>query len=1333
MNGSAAGGGFEYQANVIAWVAVHILDRRSLKWLRLDSPPTPTAVSAETETAGDDLLVELVETEIELDSQVKKGLSADAAFRETIDRFAEGLSEFENRHFVLVVDNTTSRTIRNNLKQDLDRMRNGRYDGLTDVGEEVLERVEEEADANDVGRIHVVELQLLTDTAPHRQRAVSRLGDLVADATKAESAWSCLVEAGYELIRKRSRLTRESLRNLLSSRDIPLAQSEQTETFRQALEEAQAETFEAIYRAHLDTTSPDWDARFDRVRDLLEGQQVEVASELLETITDEADFDRLGPNELAAYYNLRGVTLLRLDRFKEAEEAFRRALEEDPECYPALVNMAAIELEIEANEEPRQWLERALEVRPEGSDAWALRLRLAEVDGEEIEIPDSVDESPELLVARVRSALDREDWDRLGELFRNTNVEEVSESLGPYQLLVVAEGLHAGTVNAATRSPEDALATAAEVCDAVADMLPDEGAVSLRGRAAQVRGKVHLWMGHYDEAVDDLQSAIVLTSGDWRPVYLLALAHMDRGAPERALEVIRDHDGAAPALLRGLEAEACVSVDEDDEARTIVRELHDEVGADEDYELRIMVAETALRAQLFNVAESVLEDLPDERMEGWDVRLLQGKLALTQGELNEAVAFYEEAAELAPSTMDETIRFQLAGHLQGEGELDGAIEQYEAANVIESNDKQAIRGYAVAVFNRGRLARASVILNEIEERQGREPWLLKMKAAIANQTGALAEEMALLEELLERNPEDHEARLQLAMSLARASEEDEAYEVIEVLAERLQNVRPKVLMGAARVASVLGQIDMAVRMGLRAVRIEPSEENQFSYFNICRRGNGGVFQVERVEAGVVVKLQNPRDDSDTREYIIVDESVHGRLSGEHTIDDEAVERLQGHEVGETIRWRRGRPLEQRYEIKEIESLAAYTCRKLASEFSRQFPESSLMRSFRVGEEPEVEDLAPIIGTLTEGEERRETVLSAYDEHNIPISMVAEVLGYDVPKVYAYLASRERGVLRVEYGGRDELDRAATMARLSEALVLTRTSLITLDELGLRAVLEECFDTLVVPQFLYDELNAELRMLEEHLPDGRMTIATVNGELQLIQESPEQTRTYYERQEELRDWLVGASQVHEVPVEAYEPENERYRNVLDRGSFASLAISVGEDVPLYVDDLGLREVDLQRPPGGVEGFSTAALLLSCMEEEVISEDEFAHHISELISLNHFFVPLNPDVLFHVLSDKGYRLDGEVINVFERLEGGFCEPRSGVKIGVELLRRIALSPGAPSISMVTRLLVETLAENNPLPDTLILLRNQGRKRLALLPRAIDELEDAIVSYLLARGFG
>src|SRR6185437_16281795 len=84
MSGDATFSGTNYQAAVMAYVAVHILAQRRLQWLYPDDV-TPTAISGETEGPGDDARIEFGGKRPAVELQAKHGCRRPALV-ETVQR-----------------------------------------------------------------------------------------------------------------------------------------------------------------------------------------------------------------------------------------------------------------------------------------------------------------------------------------------------------------------------------------------------------------------------------------------------------------------------------------------------------------------------------------------------------------------------------------------------------------------------------------------------------------------------------------------------------------------------------------------------------------------------------------------------------------------------------------------------------------------------------------------------------------------------------------------------------------------------------------------------------------------------------------------------------------------------------------------------------------------------------------------------------------------------------------------------------------------------------------------------------------------------------------------
>jgi hypothetical protein len=234
-SGSAGGGGYSLQARMIALVGVHILAEEPLAWIEMkDCQDIPRAVLAETGGPGDDFRVELLHTNLTFEVQAKRGLSADARLSETIDHFVSGLLKDPHVHCVLAIDPTASRNVQTHLLDDLNRLRQGREDGLHPVTKKVLQRIAAKG-ANSAPELaqrislHIFDIE--HQPANERLTALHLLRRVLADPTQAEAAWSTLVDDAMQLIQHRGRRDAHTLAGLLSSNHIHLANTAPSTAF----------------------------------------------------------------------------------------------------------------------------------------------------------------------------------------------------------------------------------------------------------------------------------------------------------------------------------------------------------------------------------------------------------------------------------------------------------------------------------------------------------------------------------------------------------------------------------------------------------------------------------------------------------------------------------------------------------------------------------------------------------------------------------------------------------------------------------------------------------------------------------------------------------------------------------------------------------------------------------------------------------------------------------------------------------------------------------------------------------------------------------------------
>lgn len=217
--GTAAGGGINFQAAVTAIAGAHLLRGISLGWLPVSD--VPVAVWAESEGAGDDVRLEL-SSSIAVEIQAKKGLTRGLTLWEALEALITAVSDGRLEYGILAVAPDSSRTIREDLAKDLERLGQGRHDHLTDIGDELHRRLQDiggtwEQACQRVG-IRVVHA-LKVDDADIRA-AKESLRWVCADEAQADAAWNALYRDAVALIEHRGRWTMVHLLRLFQREGI---------------------------------------------------------------------------------------------------------------------------------------------------------------------------------------------------------------------------------------------------------------------------------------------------------------------------------------------------------------------------------------------------------------------------------------------------------------------------------------------------------------------------------------------------------------------------------------------------------------------------------------------------------------------------------------------------------------------------------------------------------------------------------------------------------------------------------------------------------------------------------------------------------------------------------------------------------------------------------------------------------------------------------------------------------------------------------------------------------------------------------------------------------
>ena len=193
--GTAAAGGFGFQANLGAIAGIHTLRGTSVQWTDGLIGAAPCAVSFETSGPGDDLSLELTDGSI-VEIQAKKGLRADDRFWSALDALCEGIHCDRCSYGVLIVCPNSSVPVRQGYALALERIGDGRNDGASPEQKKLASRLAGRGyDAETVcARIRIRTVSALEDAGDAIAAARAELGHVCADDHQVTPAWHALCQ-----------------------------------------------------------------------------------------------------------------------------------------------------------------------------------------------------------------------------------------------------------------------------------------------------------------------------------------------------------------------------------------------------------------------------------------------------------------------------------------------------------------------------------------------------------------------------------------------------------------------------------------------------------------------------------------------------------------------------------------------------------------------------------------------------------------------------------------------------------------------------------------------------------------------------------------------------------------------------------------------------------------------------------------------------------------------------------------------------------------------------------------------------------------------------------
>ena len=1285
MSGSGTFAGTSFQAQVIAYVYVHMLGQRRLRWIPA-TDDTPSAVDGETEGPGDDAAIRFGQRLAPIEVQAKHGLKGGETLNAEIQKIAARAGTAQTK-IVLAVDSGVTKAVRENLAIDLERMRSGRFDGL---GPEA-KQLRSSCTQTFLNLLHVITLDVAHDTT---KLLLRDLEEMLEDSALAQVTLDVLAVDAHKLCAERRSHTRESLVQLLAAKNIKLRPP-------------QAEEHRTL----------------DVSRDMLNSRQTKEGLALLDHLERglSAAGTKPDPSLLYRIHCQRANAALQSDDAPTALLLAQRAIDLDPERFEGLLtasNAAAAASDFATS---KRYVERALKVRPHDPRAWGLAAHLRAILGEEpITAPPEVDRDPDYLLSQVETASILGDRQKAAEIVRLLLKENHRP---PEALIHLATSLMDRAIKSEGDHGED-LSEAERLLSEVVDALRDDDPRA--HRALSIRAGVRMLANRPFDSDADLARLRGLGVDDPDLINNLAVRRLHANDPAGALAELR-HPVVekVPALLL-LRAQANLLAGNREAARRDFDSATLHIDDTTPPEILGAQAEAALNLGETVFAEQILLRLGSRADTVAVARITKGRLAFQRGDISDGTTHFRAAADLRRPDRQGVLQ-ELGGRLRRADQFSAAADVFVEAGGLDLPE-DGLREYATALQLAGRFPEAKRVISHLAQRGTLPDWAINIDLQLAISSGDVETAVTHLRTVIATRPQHRgEARIALARHLAILERDEEAYtELKEALGS--PDLTPADLAQAAHILAHLGHDEAALSEALRAYRQAPGDRDinkTLIHIALASKADEPV-EAESVAADTHVVLDGAESSV---AYTIWAEGPINAQRFELSISDAEKMGLLGKHVGDEIVLHAGAWNEVRLTISKIETSRRHVISDALNNYETRFPDDDFIHSFKAPDGTSVGDLRPIISTIEGRRKQHENVFAAYGSRLFPLGWAATVLKISVQDVMATLSfsEDESSGIAAEWADLEGQKASLRIAQSSSKLVLTRSGLETAQRLNLLPMIKTRYE-LLAPHMLLAMLTQELHESEQSADHGKRALSVGDRGLELreIEAGHPILVEKARRAKECLAWCREHLKILPRPLQFLKenPEAERARNMIGEDSWDSIELAIDQDVPLWADDLGLRRIDIsgQQAPGT----STISLLAALKEGGALGDSDYHKFLHTLIGQRYRVIAPTRDLLVSGVlryADLGRRGISDILGTLSILQT--------VSAAADLFSEVLKVTATATVQMLpiedlTYLGLEVLASRWPRVAAAQQLHNAAGRKLSLLPLPLRAIQRTCIEF-------
>lgn len=1289
--GRASSGGTKFHASVATYLFTSMLARTPVNWFGLTGR-VPTAVSAESGGAGDDLQIEFGLGAV-AEAQARRRMNAAGNFSDLVDAILARTTNKSAGPVALVAGrHDSSSKLFSDIARDLNGLR-------TQVDEERLsEPVAEMQRDKDKRRVlealYVVDVDFDEVSSPDRENALEKLRRRLVDEKQAELAWSALYDEAVDMCAWGSRRDKEDLVATLEAKGIKLRAS---------------------------TVDEELNAQLDYIRTrMLEEHYLTLAEQELRRVLADADARAAGPETRAEAQRLLAHAVVGQGRFAEARDAAYRAVELNPGSADTHASFGRMLLELGDVDGAADAVDRSLAIDATSRRGWAFNLHVALRRGVDPGEPPAMLMADPLFrteLAGVRAQQRR--WDDALEL-----TETLLREPNPRPHVSYIHATAITSIATATEPPDEAGLRRAELeLSALVNSMRHDH--PLLPQIYYQRANVRRLLGLSQEADADEEQWRKVNRDDPEMVEQMAAIHVGRGDVPGALAILETSIVPASPSLLAMRAGLLAGVGRVDDAR---RDLQAAAAAlptavDPD-QTAWALGEVSIELGDLSLARSFYSLMSAPSQTGPMGLVLAGAIDFAETNADSGAEHFRAAiAAEGETSRADRLRIRLAMHLSDAGRpSDGLAVLREMAFDAVPND--ALRVYIMVAFQAEDFVAAKRGLDRLATNGPLPRWALSVRANIGLRSDDPTAVITDLEAMIAGGEKAARVYLTLAIAFIELGEANRALE--QARAALTLPLTPLERLEASVLLKRLDRPNEAVAQAFRAYREDRNDPQiQRTFASLVLTGGATLQAPVKVTAGSHVRLV--RVDGAKRGHSIFGEPPVEKAAGE-LLADEAGEFL-GRAIGDRI-VRERKPLpDQVWTIDEIIPAEVHAAQTVIATFQDTFPnEQPFVTAVHVGNLEKPEDFTELLAMLGSRHEHAKKTLELYHERVLPLEFIANALGATVAELMEIGRTPASAPLLIEWASPVDYVAAVRQATEANTLVLTRSALYMARRERLLDELAPNYE-LVAPRSLERQMRDELRTTTEAAAQGASTLVSAPAGWNMVELEPNHPTLVAARDDadETLAWLLANVKLLPRPLEdlgsasgAGDIGREAIREQLGPPSFDASALVAHGQGTLYADDLGLRRYAV-RGNGPVAGVSTVSLVDGLVERGALSAVDRGRVHANMVLAGCAYVPPSADLLLEAVHRMPALGAESFAAILATLGGPLAEPKLVAALVGEILRHAATQTlERVSIELVAEAVIRSLIQKWARPASIAVVRTIAARELRLLPRHLERVQ-------------